>query len=93
MSDTWKPHGLQPTRILLHGIFQARVLEWFAIVFSNFHKSMKKEIVLLIPTNMREVFTNILVFLNFCYGVLHVCVCVCVHTCRLGLYFSTAFKE
>lgn len=38
---------------------------------------MKKEIVLLIPTYKREVFLNILVFLDFCYGVF-VCVCVCV---------------
>lgn len=60
---------------------------------------MKKEIVLLSPTNKREVFLNVLVFLDFCYGVLHarVCVCACarvpVHTCGSGLYFSTAFKE
>lgn len=37
---------------------------------------MKKEIVLLIPTNKREVFLNILVFLDFCYGVLHARTCV-----------------
>ena len=29
------PHGLQPTRLLVPGIFQASVLEWVAIVFSN----------------------------------------------------------
>ena len=28
------PHGLQPTRLLCCGIFQARVLEWVAIAFS-----------------------------------------------------------
>ena len=28
------PHGLQPTRPSIHGIFQARVLEWGAIAFS-----------------------------------------------------------
>ena len=39
---------------------------------------MKKEIVLLIPTYKREVFLNILVFFDFCYGVLRVCVCVCM---------------
>ena len=29
-----RPHGLQPTRTSIHGIFQARVLEWGAIAFS-----------------------------------------------------------
>ena len=33
MSNSYRPHGLQPTR-LVHGIFQARVLEWGAIAFS-----------------------------------------------------------
>ena len=32
---TQRPHGLQPTRPSVHGIFQARVLEWAAIAFSN----------------------------------------------------------
>ena len=31
MSDSQRPHGLQPTRLPVHGIFQARVLEWGAI--------------------------------------------------------------
>ena len=34
MSDSSRPHGLQPTRLLHHGICQARVLEWGAIAFS-----------------------------------------------------------
>ena len=35
MSDSSQPHGLQPTRgSSVHGIFQARVLEWGAIAFS-----------------------------------------------------------
>ena len=29
------PHGLQPTRLLAHGILQARILEWVAIPFSR----------------------------------------------------------
>ena len=33
---TQRPHGLQPTPASsVHGIFQARVLEWVAIAFSN----------------------------------------------------------
>ena len=32
---TQRPHGLQPTRLLHPGIFQARVLEWGAIAFSQ----------------------------------------------------------
>ena len=35
MSDSSRPCGLQPTRLLVHGIFQARVLEWGAIAFSD----------------------------------------------------------
>ena len=31
MSDSWLPHGLQPTRLLRPWDFQARVLEWGAI--------------------------------------------------------------
>ena len=31
MSDSWWPHGPQPTRLLRPGYFQARVLEWGAI--------------------------------------------------------------
>ena len=30
--DSWRPHGLQGSSV--HGIFQARVLEWVAIAFS-----------------------------------------------------------
>ena len=35
MSDPQQPHGLQPTRLLCHGIFRVRVLGWVAIVFSS----------------------------------------------------------
>ena len=35
MSDSQRPHGLQPTRLLCPWIFQARVLEWGAIAFSE----------------------------------------------------------
>ena len=34
VSDSWWPHGLQPTRLLRPWDFQARVLEWGAIAFS-----------------------------------------------------------
>ena len=34
MSDSVRPHGLQPTRLLRPWDFQARVLEWGAIAFS-----------------------------------------------------------
>ena len=27
------PHGLQPARLLVHGILQAKILEWVAIPF------------------------------------------------------------
>ena len=35
MSDSLRPHGLKPTRLLRPWIFQARVLEWGAIAFSR----------------------------------------------------------
>ena len=35
MSDSLGPHGLQPTRPSVHGIFQVRVLELGAIAFSD----------------------------------------------------------
>ena len=35
VSDSQRPHGLQPTRLLHPWIFQARVLEWGAIAFSD----------------------------------------------------------
>ena len=34
LCPTLRSHGLQPTRLLCHGIFQARVLECVAIAFS-----------------------------------------------------------
>ena len=34
MSDSVRPHRRQPTGSSIHGIFQARVLEWGAIAFS-----------------------------------------------------------
>ena len=42
VSDSSRPHGLQPTRPSVHGIFQARVLEWGAIAFSLFRYTMQK---------------------------------------------------
>ena len=35
MPDSLRPLGLQPTRFLVHEIFQARILEWVAISFSR----------------------------------------------------------
>ena len=35
MSDSSRPPGLQPPGSSIHGIFQARVLEWGAIAFST----------------------------------------------------------
>ena len=33
MSDSSRPHELQPARLSVHRILQARVLEWVAIAF------------------------------------------------------------
>ena len=37
VSDSSRPHGLQPIGSSVHGIFQARILEWGAIAFSIKH--------------------------------------------------------
>ena len=31
MSDSLRPDGLQPARLLVHGVLQARILEWVAM--------------------------------------------------------------
>ena len=40
MSDSSRPHGLEPTMRSVHGIFQARVLEWVAIALDSDKKEM-----------------------------------------------------
>ena len=35
MSNSFRPHGLQPARLSVHGILQARILEWAAIPLSG----------------------------------------------------------
>ena len=35
VSNSLQPHGLQPARLLFHGVFQARILEWVAISSSR----------------------------------------------------------
>ena len=35
LPDFLWPHGLKPTWLLCHGIFQSRILEWFSISFSR----------------------------------------------------------
>ena len=41
VAQSYRPHGLQPTRPSIHGIFQARVLEWGAIAFSELRLRMQ----------------------------------------------------
>ena len=35
VSDSWDPMDCRPPGSSVHGIFQARILEWVAISFSN----------------------------------------------------------
>ena len=35
VSNSSQPHGLYPTRLSVHGISQARILEWVSISFSS----------------------------------------------------------
>ena len=60
VSDSLRPHALQPTRLLHHGIFQARVLEWGAIALSTmwYYSTIKKnafESVLMKWTNLEPI--------------------------------------
>jgi len=50
VSDSVRPHGLQPTRLSVHGILQARTLEWVAISFSNAWKWKVKDVAQSCPT-------------------------------------------
>ena len=40
VSDSLRPHGLQPPDASVQGIFQARLLEWVATSYSNFKESL-----------------------------------------------------
>ena len=42
VSDSWRPHGPQPTRLLHPWIFQARVLEQSASAFSKKHATVSQ---------------------------------------------------
>ena len=42
MSDSVRPHRRQPIGLPIHGILQARILEWVAISFSNAWKEKVK---------------------------------------------------
>ena len=35
ISDSFQSHGLSPASLSVHGILQARILEWVAISFSR----------------------------------------------------------
>ena len=42
VSNSWQPHGYSPPDSSIHGILQARILEWGAISFSNAWKGKVK---------------------------------------------------
>ena len=65
VSDSSRPHGLQPTRLLRPWIFQARVLEWGAIAFSNF-KNRAREINM--PGKIYNIHTDFVLELRFLLG-------------------------
>ena len=52
VSDPQRPHGLQSTSSSIYGIFQARVLEWGAIAFSEMGLEMPK--LLLVDSQYEE---------------------------------------
>ena len=43
VSDCLRPHGLQPTRSSVHGILQARILEWVAIPSSRGSSQLRNQ--------------------------------------------------
>ena len=65
MSDSSWPHGLQPTRLLCPWIFQARVLEWGAIAFSD-------RCILHTYFSLSKIFFNwSIIALQCCAGIYH----------------------
>jgi len=65
MSDSSRPHGLQPTRLLCPWIFQARVLEWGAIAFSD-------RCILHTYFSLSKIFFNwSIIALQCCAGIYH----------------------
>ena len=60
------PMDCSPPGSSIHGIFQARVLEWGAIAFSNLDSILKSRDITL-PTKVRLV--KAMVFLVVMYGV------------------------
>ena len=73
VSDSSRPHGWQPTRLLQMGFFQARVLEWGATAFSTSHHYMLNKYVELIIRiiGIRDIYhTFLLSFRNWKINVL-----------------------
>ena len=88
ISDPLQPHGLQPPCSSVHGIFQARVLEWIAI--SSFRASSWLRdwtCISCVSYIDRQVDSFPLSHLG---SPVCVCVCVCVYG---SLYYSTFEKK
>ena len=73
MSNSLRPYGLQPARLLCSGISQARILEWFDISFSR--GSSRPSDWTWVSCIAGRFFTN------WATREAHVCVCVCVCVC------------
>ena len=87
-SDSLWPHGQSPTGSSVHGIFQARILEWVATSYSRESSQHRDWIcVSCISALAGEIFTTEpsrkppLIIETFFSSPLSVCVCVCVCVC------------
>ena len=58
VSDPQRPHGLQPSRLLHPWIFQAKVLEWGAIAFSESHGSPSYKTLLTLAASVSNLTPN-----------------------------------
>ena len=134
MSDSWRPHGLQPTRLLhpwdlpgkstgvgchfllqcmkvksesevaqscptlgnpmdcsppgssVHGIFQARVLEWGAIAFSSLEQGCPIE--LFVTVEMFQSSLSSMVATAYVW-LLSTCRMTCIRETEMATHFST----
>ena len=79
MSDSLRPHGLQPTGSSVCGIFQARVLEWGAIAFSVTTSYIY------IYTHIHT-YTYIYIFIYiYTYTYIHIYIYIYIYSSRISL--------
>ena len=83
MSDSCNPMDWNPPGFSIHGIFQARILEWIAVAFSmgSFGPRDQTRVfridrhVLYHRATSKTLYTYLYLYLYIC---IYICVCICV---------------